>query len=155
MPFTYKYPRPAVTVDCLIIRHNPKIEVLLIERRNPPFQNHWALPGGFVDLHETIERAAIRELEEETGIKNISLKQLYSFGDPERDPRGYTVTIVFWGEAPQNTIIKAGDDANNVKWFSLNQLPKLAFDHEKIIKFAIENLNKESTLKEGGINFNP
>ena len=131
-----------LTVDCLMIRLNPQTEILLIERRNPPFQNHWALPGGFVNLDESIENAAKRELFEETGIKNIPLKQLQSFGNPERDPRGYTATIVFWGMVEKNIKVKAGDDAKNVKWFSVNRLPNLAFDHDKIIKFAIENLNK-------------
>ncbi|MBN1486009.1 MAG: NUDIX hydrolase [Anaerolineae bacterium] len=142
MSYTYTYPRPGVTVDIILLRHGIKgTEILLIQRGHPPFAGQWALPGGFVDEGETLEQAAYRELHEETQIEGIRLQQLAAFGDPGRDPRGWTVSIAFWawlGEMQPEAI--AGDDAANAQWWSLNSLPPLAFDHDKIIATAKQAL---------------
>lgn len=134
MSHTYKYPRPAVTVDTIIIRNDcEEPELLLIQRLNPPFQNQWALPGGFVDMDETLEEAAARELDEETGIRNIILNQFKAYSTVDRDPRGRTISMVFSGIARKDDEPVAGDDAKNAKWFKLNKLPELAFDHALIL----------------------
>ena len=140
MKHCYKYPRPAVTVD-IIIFDKKKESILLIERKNEPFVGQWALPGGFVDKNESLENAARRELKEETALDIKNLEQFRSFGDPGRDPRGHTVSVVFWGvcnEKGNNE--KAGDDAAFLQWFGINELPELAFDHELIIDTALSIL---------------
>ncbi|NLN94992.1 MAG: NUDIX hydrolase [Bacteroidales bacterium] len=140
MPYTYEYSRPAVTVDIIVLR-NAMTQVLLIKRLLPPFENQWALPGGFVEMEETLEKAAERELEEETGITGISLSQFHAFSDPDRDPRHRTISVVFWGEAGQDKYLtKAGSDAKEAKWFEINNLPSLAFDHDKILRKAVTEL---------------
>ncbi len=146
MNFTYKYPRPSVTVDIIIFKLNNPVQVLLIERKHPPFQNTWAFPGGFVDENEPLEKAAIRELTEETGLKNINLKQLHAFGDPGRDPRGHTVSIVFWGVLKEEVILLAGDDASKAEWFNIKSLPELAFDHQEILDFALNKIGESKTI---------
>lgn len=135
MIYTYAYPRPAVTVDIIVLRNNNgKKELLLIERLNEPFKNQWALPGGFIDIDEDIETAAYRELQEETSINKIHLKQFHTFGKPGRDPRGRTISVIYYGELKDfNQIVKAGDDAKNLDWFPINNLPSLAFDHSDIV----------------------
>jgi len=144
MIYTYAYPRPAVTVDIIVfknIENNP--EILLIERKNEPFKNMWALPGGFVDKDEDIKTAAYRELAEETSIQDIQLSQLHTFGKPGRDPRGHTISIVHTGFLQNsNQKIQAGDDAKNLQWFSINDLPDLAFDHQEIIHYALRIIKK-------------
>jgi len=138
MPYCYKYPRPALTVDALIITGDEK--VLLIQRKNPPFKDLWALPGGFVDIAETPEKAAERELEEETGLKGIPLKQFHCYGAIDRDPRHRTVSIVFTGKIKNSADYKpiGNDDAATAGWFDINNLPKLAFDHDVIISDALK-----------------
>ncbi len=142
MPFTYEYPRPAVTVDVILFsRKLEDIKTLLIQRKNDPFINMWALPGGFVEMDETLEQSALRELYEETGLTRIKITQFQTFGDPDRDPRGRSVSVVFYGFADCDTVYaKAGDDAKNLEWISVNKLPLLAFDHEKILSMAIKEL---------------
>ena len=142
MSYTYKHPRPSLTVDAVVFRHRNKdgFEILLIQRDRPPFEGNWALPGGFVDMDETLEMAVNRELEEETNLKAIELKQLHSFSALDRDPRGRTVSVVFWGMLNDNQQAKAGDDARETKWFPINQLPKLAFDHDEVVEMAIQKL---------------
>lgn len=146
MTYTYNYPRPAVTVDIIIMRcHENTDEVLLIERLNPPFQNSWALPGGFVDKDENLSEAASRELKEETGLHNIELVQFYTFGDKGRDPRGHTVSVVYYGVLASHQMqAVAGDDAKKLRWFNINDLPPLAFDHNDIMQ-----LFKEKVLEAG------
>lgn len=131
-PFCYKYPRPAFTVDALIYNDD---KVLLIQRKNDPFKGEWALPGGFMDMDETPEQAAIRELQEETGLGFKDLIQFKTYGDVDRDPRHRTISTVFYGNYFDaiKQVLKAGDDAKDANWFSINNLPKLAFDHLKII----------------------
>lgn len=135
--FVYPYPRPALTVDILILTEgeNGK-EILLIQRGEEPFKYKWALPGGFVNENEPLETAARRELMEETGLKKLPpMKQVGTYGNPGRDPRGWTVSVAFQCEVKKAKVKpKAGDDARNVAWFPLNKLPRLAFDHGRIIR---------------------
>lgn len=138
MPFTYKYPRPALTVDAIVFKETGnKKEVLLIKRKFAPYKGKWALPGGFVDMDETLEQAVERELLEETGINNIDLHQFKAFSTIERDPRSRTISIVFRGRVNKETKIMAGDDAAMAQWFDISKLPPLAFDHYDIIIEAI------------------
>lgn len=139
MSFTYQYPRPSVTVDAAVFRkkNDNEIELLLIQRDRPPFEGGWALPGGFIDMDETVELAVVRELHEETNLKNIDLEQLHTFSAVDRDPRGRTISVVFWGVLTDVQEAKAGDDARNVGWYNINQLPILAFDHGEVIEMAI------------------
>lgn len=135
MTYTYPYPRPAVTVDIVLLRKvAEEVQVLLIQRKRPPFAEHWALPGGFVDQDEPLEAAARRELQEETALEGMDLQQLAAFGDPGRDPRGWTVSVAFWGWVTESFMARAGDDAANAEWWSLEALPPLAFDHHKILE---------------------
>ena len=137
MAHSYSFPRPAVTVDIIIFRLTDKIpEVLLIKRGNDPFKDQWALPGGFVDKDEPLKKAAARELEEETGLKNILLTQMHTFGNPGRDPRGHTVSVVYVGYLTEPAKSKAGDDATEAEWFSIENIPQLAFDHADILEMA-------------------
>ena len=128
---TYKYPRPSVTVDAILISNQNSI--LLIQRSGDPFKGKWALPGGFIELDESLETACHRELEEETGLKVKELTQFKAYGAVDRDPRGRTISVVFYSFQEEETVPVAGDDAANAQWFSLNQLPELAFDHQQII----------------------
>lgn len=143
MAYTYDHPRPALTVDCVIfgLDESSKLKVLLIQRGHDPYQGFWALPGGFVEMEETLEQAALRELEEETGVTNVFIEQLYTFGEPDRDPRGRVVSVAYFAlvnlaEHP----VQPASDAKNVQWFETDNLPKLAFDHEHIFQMAIDRL---------------
>jgi len=134
MSYTYEYPRPALTTDAILIaRERDKIYILLIERKYDPFKGFWALPGGFVNMDEDLNTACARELEEETGITGIHLMQFETFGAVERDPRGRTVSVVFWAETYTLLKAKGSDDAARALWFSIDDLPQLAFDHKLII----------------------
>lgn len=148
-----KYQKPSVTVDMLIFRLvNDSVDVLLIKRKKPPYKEFWAFPGGFVNIDESLEDAAKRELLEETNVKDVYLEQLYTFGDVERDPRMRVISVSYMALLNDNDITKfnekAGDDAKELQWFNINELLngiedssiKLAFDHEKIFKLAIERL---------------
>ncbi|MDR2835352.1 MAG: NUDIX hydrolase [Bacteroidales bacterium] len=144
MKYSYDYPRPTVTVDAIITKII-LTEILLIQRKNEPFKNFWALPGGFVEMNESLEEAVAREVLEETNLQIIEFQQFKTFGDVNRDPRGRTITVVFYSHINETLIPKAGDDAENCKWFEISDLPKLAFDHEKIINeyiMIIKNLMK-------------
>jgi 8-oxo-dGTP diphosphatase len=147
MPYTYKYPRPALTVDAVVFRiEKNELQVLLIKRKNPPFEGMWALPGGFVNMDETLEEAVVRELKEETGITFREMKQLKAYSAINRDPRHRTVSVAFWGvvNKPQKPV--AGDDAANAKWFSTKLLPPTAFDHFEIISDAVKTFLNEKNL---------
>ena len=141
--YIYDWPRPMVTVDAIVFAFfKNKAKLLLVNRRNEPFKGRWALPGGFVGIEEELADAAARELAEETALVNVPLEQIHTFGNVGRDPRGRQITIAFMGVATKGqTKIKAGDDAAKVKWFDIEKLPKdMAFDHGKVVKFAIEKL---------------
>jgi 8-oxo-dGTP diphosphatase len=136
------YPRPSVTVDVVIFSlRDEDLQVLLIERGHPPFEGMWAIPGGFVGIDESLETAALRELEEETGVRDVYLEQLYTFGDPERDPRGRVITVAYFVLVPAGaTDPEAGTDAADTRWWSIYDLPSLAFDHADILDYALERL---------------
>lgn len=135
--FSYDYPRPALTVDLVLATLEGKPRVLLIKRKHDPFGGRWALPGGFVDENERLVDAALRELREETGLTAVSLEQLYTAGDPGRDPRGWTVTVAYLARVePDQLRPVAADDAAEVAWFPLDDLPPLAFDHAMILARA-------------------
>ncbi|MDA7917632.1 NUDIX hydrolase [bacterium] len=142
MSFTYEYARPALTTDCVVFGLDEEdLKILLIQRALPPFENEWAVPGGFIRVGEDINTCARRGLEEETGLKNVYLEQLATIGTPDRDPREHVVTIAYF--ALVNLIDHpptAATDARNAAWFSFDDLPPLAFDHEKILKLARERL---------------
>ena len=148
--YIYDWPRPMVTVDAAVFAFfNNKPKLLLINRANNPFKGKWALPGGFVALDEELDTAAARELAEETGLANVPLEQMHTFGQCQRDPRGRQITIVFTGIATKGlNKIKAGDDAAKAKWFDIEKLPKdLAFDHDKVAEFAIKKLKRKKTYR--------
>jgi len=142
MSFTYEYPRPAVTVDCVVFGlQAQRLRVLLIRRGRPPFEGQWALPGGFVDMDEDLEASARRELQEETGLRDIFLEQLYTFGKPGRDPRGPTISVAYY--ALVNTADhspRADDDAAAADWVEVDKIGKLAFDHDQILSTALARL---------------
>ncbi len=143
--YTYQYPRPALTVDALVLKKETA-EVLLIQRANEPFKDQWALPGGFVEMDELLETACLRELEEETGLKLESLSQFKTYDGIDRDPRHRTISVVFCGFAEKDAEVKGGDDAANAAWFSIDKLPELAFDHANIVAefFAMVGQAKKS-----------
>jgi 8-oxo-dGTP diphosphatase len=131
------YPKPSLTVDVVLLRwHGGRLECLLIQRGHPPFEGHWALPGGFVDANEAPRDAALRELVEETHVGAVPLFELGAFGAPGRDPRGWVVSAAYLGLAPPDVFAKAGDDAREVRWAPLSDLPPMAFDHGEIITAA-------------------
>ena len=133
--------RPAVTVDVVIFNlAGPDLKVLLVCRAHPPFQGQWAIPGGFVHAHESLDTAARRELEEETGVREVYLEQLYTFGSPERDPRGRVITVAYFALLAGDVPTRAGDDAAEAAWHSVYALPPLAFDHAEILKYALQRL---------------
>jgi 8-oxo-dGTP diphosphatase len=147
-PFSYEYPRPSVTVDIVVVTNERLPRVLLIQRKRPPFEGSWALPGGFIEMHEKLEDSARRELKEETGIEANKLVQLATFGDPGRDPRGRTISVVYLTVATPGLLKpKAADDAAAVGWFSLHHPPPLAFDHRQILAAARRRLR--AGLHEG------
>lgn len=135
--FSYDYARPALTVDVVVVTREAKPRVLLIERKGEPFAGRWALPGGFVEEGERLADAAVRELEEEAGLTVTELEQLHTAGDPGRDPRGWTVSVVFLARVDaRKAKAVAGDDAAKVAWFPLGKLPELAFDHAVLLERA-------------------
>ncbi len=141
--YTYDHPRPALTVDVVTftLRYE-QLQVLLVRRGNEPFRGMWALPGGFVHVEESLEEAAARELEEETGVRDIYLEQLYTYGDPDRDPRGRVITVAYFALIPVDKPVRpeGGTDVSQTGWFSMDQLPELAFDHAAIIQYALRRL---------------
>lgn len=158
MPYTYEYPRPSVTVDCIIfgLDESSKLKVLLIQRAKDPFKDRWALPGGFVDMEETLEEAALRELEEETGVKDLFVEQLYTFGAPDRDPRGRVISVAYYALVNlEEHPVEAASDARHVRWFELEHLPKLAFDHQQIMTVAIKRLRAKVRYQPIGFELLP
>lgn len=141
--YTYEYPRPSVTVDIVVFGYDggKQLKMLLIERGGEPYKGSWALPGGFVDLDEDLETAALRELEEETGVKDLFVEQLYTYGTVDRDPRGRVISVAYFSLVNlQDHPAVAASDATKAEWFLLDELPDLAFDHSDIIKKANERL---------------
>ena len=137
MAYTYKYPRPAVTADCVVMTREAVPQVLLIERGNDPFKGCWAFPGGFMNMDETTEQCAIRELEEETGLRVTSIHQIGAYSKVDRDPRGRTISVAYLAIIEKPVDVTGQDDAVKAKWFPIDALPLLAFDHNDIIHDAI------------------
>ena len=163
MTYTYKYPKADITVDAVVFGLDPDdrfLKVLLIRRGTPtePFYDHWALPGGFVEFEKdaTLEVAVRRELLEETGLEPAYVEQLYTFGDIGRDPRGRTFTVAYLTLVrPQDVTVRAGDDAKEARWFRVDQLPALAFDHDKILAYGLERLRSKVRWRPVGIELLP
>ncbi len=144
MPFTYAYPHPAVTADVIVFTvENAELKVLLIKRASPPEEGRWAIPGGFIEIDESLKRAAWRELREETGVHVAHLEQIGAFGHPDRDPRERVITVAYFALAPADKLeIQADSDARDAKLFEINKLPDLAFDHAKIMRRGLERLRQ-------------
>jgi len=158
MPHTYKYPRPALTVDCVVfgLDQQHRLKVMLIQRNIPPFQGNWALPGGFVRIDESLEEAAIRELQEETGIERLFLEQLYTFGAVDRDPRERVVTVAYYALVNlKEHAVKAASDARDAAWFAIDALPPLAFDHTQILALALNRLKTKVRYEPIGFELLP
>ncbi|SHK68258.1 NUDIX domain-containing protein [Xylanibacter ruminicola] len=138
MAYTYKYPRPAVTADCIVITKEAEPKVLLIQRGDEPFKGGWAFPGGFMNMDETTEQCAIRELEEETGLRVTEVRQIGAYSKVDRDPRGRTITVAYLAIIDEPTAVTGQDDAAKAEWFLLSDLPNLAFDHYDIMQDALQ-----------------
>ncbi len=137
MSYTYKYPRPAVTADCIVIAKEAGPKVLLIQRGNEPYKGCWAFPGGFMEMNETTEQCAVRELKEETGIEVNETKLIGVYSKVDRDPRGRTISAAYLVVVDHPMPVKGLDDAANAKWFAVSGLPELAFDHNDIMNDAL------------------
>ncbi|NUP07219.1 MAG: NUDIX hydrolase [Polyangiaceae bacterium] len=169
MPYSYEFERPALAVDCVVFGLRPsaqdsaalsqpssRLVVLLIERALQPFEGRWALPGGFVRIDETLDRAAERELVEESGLSIAYLEQLYTFGELKRDPRERVVSVAYFALVnPVEHVLAAGTDAAKAEWFDVSTLPSLAFDHGKIIEVALERLRSKVRYRPIGFGLLP
>ena len=159
MEFKYEFERPGLTVDCVIFGldlDEETLKVMLIQRDVEPYEGVWAIPGGFVRPGETLMQAATRELEEETGIKDVFLEQLYTFGDPHRDPRGWIVSVAYYAlVSPDKHNIRATADAREAQWFPITSVPRLAFDHEEILARALERIRGKLTYAPLGFELLP
>ena len=157
MPYTYKYPRPALTVDCVVFGLDEEdLKILLIQRKHDPFAGRWALPGGFVDVGESPEHAARRELEEETGLKSVYLEQLHTFGDPGRDPREHVISVAHYALVNiRGRRVRGSDDARRAGWFPVRKPPPLAFDHPKILRMAHDRLKDKLCRQPVGFELLP
>lgn len=141
--FCYKYPRPAVTTDCVIFGHDGAVmKLLLIKRGNEPYKDKWAFPGGFLNMDESAEEGIKREVKEETGLNLDGVEQIHTFTNPDRDPRGRVITIAYFAKIEIREV-KGGDDAKEARWFNLDSLPELAFDHDQILKMALDKLKEK------------
>ena len=157
MKYTYEYPRPALTVDCVVFGFDEgDLKLLLIRRSLEPFRGKWALPGGFVHLDETLDDAARRELREETGIERLYLEQLYTFGDLKRDPRERVVSVAYYALLELTAYrLQASTDAAEAAWFSVTEVPALAFDHAKIVDVALTRLKGKVRYQPVGFELLP
>ena len=157
MAHTYEFPHPAVTTDVVIFTiQEDELKVLLIRRGGEPHAGCWALPGGFINMDEDLEAAALRELEEETGVSGVYLEQLYTFGKPERDPRERIITVAHYALVPIDRLqVRASSDAREVGWFPCRSLPPLAFDHADIVKLAHRRLSAKLDYSTIALQFMP
>lgn len=153
--YEYKYPHPSVTTDCIIFGFDGvRLNVLLIERGLEPFKGKWAFPGGFMKIDESAEEGALRELEEETGLQHVSIQQLQAFTSVDRDPRERVITIAFYSLV-KLADVRGGDDAARAKWFPLDEIPPLAFDHEHILRVAFSRLKQQLHFEPIGFELLP
>lgn len=151
--YCYEYPRPAVTTDCVIFGFDgQKLQLLLVERGGEPYKGSWALPGGFLNMDETLEQCAVRELEEETGMKDVFTEQLYAFSAVDRDPRGRTISVAYYALVnPTGMNVQGQDDAADARWFNIGELPELAFDHHDVVRVALCRLMQKVYMQLSGI----
>ncbi|MDF3056143.1 MAG: Bifunctional adenylyltransferase/Nudix hydrolase [Rariglobus sp.] len=157
MTYTYQHPHPAVTVDAVVFGFDDAdLKLLLIQRKLAPFKGAWALPGGFVRLDENLEAAARRELMDETGITRLYLEQLYTFGEADRDPRERVISVAYYALVKlSDHALQAASDAENVAWFPVAELPKLGFDHERIVEIALKRLKAKVRYEPIGFELLP
>ncbi len=157
VPPTYdpaSYDRPSVTVDVVLFAYRDNdLQVLLVRRKKWPYQDCWAIPGGFIALDESLEQSALRELNEETSVGDVYLEQLYTFGEPDRDPRTRVISVAYLAlaSADQARHVQAGDDAAEVRWWSMADLPPLAFDHDRILRYAQQRLRWKLEYQRAGL----
>ena len=153
--YTYKYPHPSVTADCVIFGFDGvSIKMLLIQRGIEPFKEKWAFPGGFMKIDETAEECAKRELEEETGLKNAAVEQFYTFSDVNRDPRERVITVAHYALVRLSEV-KGGDVAASARWFAMDEVPSLAFDHDRILRMAVNRLKERICFEPIGFELLP
>lgn len=153
--YCYEYPHPSVTTDCVIFGFDgTKLLVLLVERGIDPYKGKWAFPGGFVKMDESCEDGALRELQEETGLTGAYIEQFHTFSDPDRDPRERVITVAYYALVRIREV-KGGDDAAKAEWFALDDVPQLAFDHEKILRTALERLRERIHFEPIGFELLP
>ena len=158
MSYTYDYPRPALTVDCVVFGFEPAsaLKVLLIRRKLPPYEGEWSLPGGFVQVSESVDDAAVRELQEETGVADVFLEQLYTFGSLQRDPRERVVSVAYYALVSLlGQPLHSATDASDAQWFALSTLPSLGFDHREILECAIARLRSKIRYEPIGFELLP
>ena len=153
--YCYKYPHPAVTMDCVIFGFDgERLQVLLVERGIEPYKGKWAFPGGFLKMDETAEEGALRELREETGLERAYIQQFHTFSDPHRDPRERVITIAYYALVKIQEV-HGGDDAASARWFPLSEIPSLAFDHDYILRMATQRLREEIHFQPVGFELLP
>ena len=153
--YCYRYPHPAVTTDCVIFGFDgERLQVLLIERGIEPYKGRWAFPGGFLKMDETAEEGARRELKEETGLDSAYMEQFHTFSAPERDPRERVITIAYYALVKKQEV-KGGDDAASARWFPLDEIPSLAFDHDYILRMATQRLREQIHFQPIGFELLP
>ena len=153
--YCYKYPHPAVTTDCVIFGFDGNgLQVLLIERGIEPFKGKWAFPGGFLNMTETAKEGALRELKEETGLENAYIEQFNTYSDPDRDPRERVITIAHYALVRIQEV-KGGDDAAKAQWFPIDEVPQLAFDHDRILRDAMKKLRERIHFEPIGFELLP
>ena len=153
--YSYKYPHPSVTTDCVIFGFDGgKLKVLLVERGLEPYKGRWAFPGGFVKMDESCEEGALRELEEETALKGTYVQQFHTYSNPNRDPRERVITVAFFALVRIQEV-EAGDDANKAQWFAIDEVPQLAFDHDAILRDALKRLRERIHFQPIGFELLP
>lgn len=155
LKYHYRYPHPSVTTDCVIFGFDGSgLKVLLIERGIEPFKGKWAFPGGFLRIDESAEQCALRELREETGLTGAYIKQFHTFSEPDRDPRERVITIAYYALVKLQEV-KGGDDAASARWFAMNDVPSLAFDHDMILRLALQALRRQIHFEPIGFELLP
>ena len=155
LKYSYKYPHPSVTTDCVIFGFDGvKLKVLLVERGMAPYKGRWAFPGGFLNMDESAEEGALRELKEETGLEGAYIRQFHTFSAPQRDPRERVITIAYYALVRMQEV-KGGDDASDARWFGLDEVPPLAFDHDQILRKAEKTLRQQIHFEPVGFELLP
>lgn len=155
LKYCYKYPHPSVTTDCVIFGFDgTKLSVLLVKRGLEPYKGRWAFPGGFMNMDESAEEGALRELQEETGLKGAYIRQFHTFTAPERDPRERVITIAYYALVRMQEVV-GGDDADDARWFTLDEVPQLAFDHDQILRKAQKALRQQIHFEPIGFELLP